>query len=216
MLSALAALKQLGARFDLAALQPPDPAHAAHAAAASGRPSWRALRNWCVSGSSPLKTRLAVAVLEGGRAAHLHTLTHTLCLERDGSLQLLACKGSAGRLALRLKTKLNDVSPWRQRLPGDAWDAGFLPGTPEGLQALARFQPRRATLLVAQGLSTPALRAICALLHTRQRHYGHAVRLLLVPAAAGLDVGRPVTRIRLDSSATRIERPRVERAGAQG
>ncbi len=209
MLKALAALKQLVARFDLAALQPPDPAHAAQAAAAQGRPGWRALRAWCLAGSSPLKTRLAVAVLEGGKAAQLQTLTHTLCLERDGSLQLLACQGRAGRLALRLKTKLHDVSPWRQRQPSDAWDAGFLHGTPEGLQALAHFQPRRATLLVAQGLSTPALRATCALLHTRQRHYRHAVRALLVPAAAGLDVGRPVTRIRLDNTATRIVRPRA-------
>lgn len=193
----LNALRQLGARYDLAALQPPDPAFAPQALAAQGRPGWRALRAWCLAGSSPLQARLAVAVLEGGDATNAHALVQALCLERDGSLQMLACPSAAGRVALRLKTKLHDLSPWRERQPGDAWDAGFLPGTPAGLQALANFQPRRATLLVAQSLSTPALRATCALLHARQRHYGHALRLLLVPAAPGLDVGRPVTRISL-------------------
>ncbi len=197
MLSAWAALKQLGARYDLAALRPPEPGYAAQAAAAQGRPAWRALRAWCLAGSSPLNAQLTVAVLEGGDATSTHLLVQALCLERDGSLQMLACRGAGGRLALRLKTKLHDVTPWRALQPGDAWDAGFLSGTDAGLQALARFQPRRATLLVAQGLSTPALRATCALLHARQRHYGHALRLLLVPAKPGLDVGRPVTRITL-------------------
>lgn len=195
MLSAWAALRQLGALYDLAALQPPDAAFASRAVALQGRPAWRALHAWCLADSSPLTTRLAVAVLEGGEAADTRALAQALCLERDGSLQLLACPGAAGRLALRLKTKLHDVSPWRERQPHDAWDAGFLPGTPAGLLALATFQPRRATLLVAQGLGTPALRATCALLHARQPHFHHAVRLLLVLAEPGLDVGWPVTRV---------------------
>ena len=204
MVKAWAALKQLGARYDLAALVPPEPAYATQAAAAQGRPAWRALRAWCLAGSSPLQARLAVAVLEGGDADAAHTLAQALCLERDGSLQMLACRGTTGRLALRLKTKLNDLNPWHERQPGDAWDAGFLPGTAAGLEALARFEPRRATLLVAQGLSTPALRATCALLQSRQRDYGHALRLLLVPAAPGLDVGWPVTRITLDGTARAV------------
>lgn len=202
MLRALRRLgAQLTARYDLAALQPPDAGLAPQAAAALGRPALRTLRAWCLAGSSPLKTRLAVAVLEGGNVASARTLVQTLCLERDGSLQLLACRGAAGRLALRLKTKLHDLALWRERQPSDPWDAGFLPGTAAGLQALAHFEPRRPTLLVAQGLSTPALRATCALLHARQRHYRHAVRLLLVPAQPGLDVGRPVKRIRLEKPA---------------
>jgi len=163
--------------------------------AVQGRAAWRALRAWCLAGSSPLSARLTVAVLEGSDAAGAQLLAQALCLERDGSLQLLACHGAASRLALRLKTKLHDVTPWREGQPGDAWDAGFLPGTTAGLEALARFVPRRPTLLVAQGLSTPALRATCALLHSRQRHFGHALRLLLVPAAPGLNLGWPVTRI---------------------
>ena len=201
MLSALAALKQLGARYDLAALQPPDAACAALATTAQGHPAWHALHAWCLAGSSPLHTKLAVAVLEGGDAASAHALTQALCLERDGSLQLLACAGTAGRLALRLRTKWHDLAPWRERQPRDAWDAGFLPGSAAGLQALARFQPRRATLMVAQGLGTPALRATCALLHARQKHYGHPVRLLLVRATPGLDVGNPVTRFTLQGQA---------------
>ena len=198
MLSALAALKQLVARYDLAALQPPDAACAALATAAQGHPAWRALHAWCLAGSSPLRTKLAVAVLEGGDAASAHALAQALCLERDGSLQLMACASAAGRLALRLRTKRHDLAPWRERQPRDAWDSGFLPGNAAGLQALARFQPRRATLMVARGLGAPALRATCALLHARQQHYGHPVRLLLVPAAPGLDVGNPVTRITLE------------------
>ena len=191
----LGALRQLGARYDRAALQPPEPSCATQAVAMQGRAAWRALRVWCLAGSSPLSARLTVAVLEGSDAAGAHLLAQALCLERDGSLQLLACHGAAGRLALRLKTKLHDATPWRERQPSDAWDAGFLPGTTAGLQALARFEPRRPTLLVAQGLSTPALRATCALLHSRQRHFGHALRLLLVPAKPGLNLGWPVTRI---------------------
>lgn len=193
----LGALRQLGARYDRAALQPPDPFYAAQAVAVQGRAAWCALRAWCLASSSPLVARLTVAVLESSDAEDAHLLAQTLCLERDGSLQLLACHGAAGRLALRLKTKLHDVTPWREGQPSDAWDAGFLPGTAASLEALACFEPRRPTLLVAQGLSTPTLRATCALLHSRQRQGHRALRLLLVPAAPGLNLGWPVTRIAL-------------------
>ena len=197
--SALAALKQLGARYDLAALQPPDPAFAPRAAAAQRHPSWHALRAWCLQGASPLSARMTVAVLESKDATGAHILAQTLCLERDGSLQLLACRGVTGRLMLRLTTKLHDMSVWREHEPGDAWDAGFVRASAAGLQALARFQTRRSTLLVAHGLDIPALRAVCALLHARQRHSAHALRLLLLPAAPGLNVGWPVTRIVLNA-----------------
>jgi hypothetical protein len=201
---ALRALKRLGARYDLAALQPPDPAYASVALAAPRRPAWRALRRWCLAGlGKPALPGLplTVAVLEpapGPGQAETHALAQALCLERDGSLQLLACRSAAERLALRLKTKLHDITPGRALQPGDAWDAGLLPGTAEALQALARFEPRRPTLLVALGLPAPAMRAICALLHARQTHFQRPVRLLLVPAAQGLAWGRPVTRIAMD------------------
>lgn len=239
---ALRALKRLGARYDLAALQPPDPAYASMAKTAPRRPAWRALRRWCLAGLGHGKAPalpLTVAVLEpaapkspaqppapaqgpapvpapspgpslaqGALPAEAQALVQALCLERDGSLQLLACRSATARLGLRLKTKLQDITPGRQPQPGDAWDAGLLPGTAEALQALARFEPRRATLLVALGLPTPTLRAICALLHARQAHFSRPVRLLLVPATPGLQWGWPVTRIAMNRPARRFDKAR--------
>ena len=201
---ALRALQRLGARYDLAALQPPDAAYARIARSAQRREAWRSLRQWCLAGlgtGGQPGAALAVAVLEHAARdrAQAHALAQALCLERDGSLQLLACRSRAERLALRLKTKLHDITPGRQPLPTDAWDAGLLPGTADALQALARFEPRRPTLLVALGLPIPALRAICALLHARQMHYDRPVRLLLVTGLQGLEMGWPVSRFPMDT-----------------
>lgn len=211
--SALRAWKRLGARYDLAALQPPNAAFAVMARAARGRPVWRSLRRWCLAGTQAPSLRLSVAVLEHADARRAHALAHALCLERDGSLQLLGCRSAAERLALRLKTKLHDVMPGRQRQPTDAWDAGLLPGTASALQALARFEPRRATLLVALGLPVPTLRAICALLHARQPFFDQPVRLLLVPGAPGLQLGWPAKRILLSRGAKREVSKAPQRAG---
>lgn len=184
-------LHTLRARYDSAALLPPQPAcdPKPHDALA-----WQSLLDWCLTGSGPgtlplfspllqpralplVDTRFSIATLEGPGADALATL---LALERDGSLQLLACNGAAGRIRLRAATKLHDLAWWRPRQRSDAWDSGSLIASEAGLQALARFAPRRATLVVAQQLGDAHLQRAVATFQRRQAGFAHPVRLLIV------------------------------------
>lgn len=192
----------LSARFDLAALRPPAPLPGGQLRhPAQAHPAWPVLHRWCLAGAGPgtrplrsagsaaaIDLRYAVAALAGADPATQQALAHALCVERDGSLQLQACSTAAARLRLRLLTKLHDAMWWRSRQPADAWDCGYAIDTPAGLQALARFAPRRATLVVAEGLSTQALSTLAAGLQSRQAQFTHAVRLLIVCAGPMTDV----------------------------
>lgn len=184
----------LTARFDRAALRPPAPLPAGQLRhPAQDGPAFQALRQWCLAGSGPgtrafgspaaagaIAQRCTVATLAGGRPEAASALAHALCLERDGSLQLQACRGAGARLRLRLATKLHDALWWRARQPHDAWDCGYVIDTPAGLQALARFTPRRATLLVAEGLPVATLRSVITDLHARQAALAQPLRLLVL------------------------------------
>ncbi len=167
----------LMARYDGAALRPPTPMEPPSPAEWAALQPWR---HWCLAGAVPrMNLPWAVAALDlAGEDAQ--RLAARLCLERDGSWQLAACQGAAGRIALRLKTKAQDWMPWRPRQPDDAWDSGYLIPTAAGLQALAQFQPRRATLIVAQGLQPAVLLAATESLAARQRCFAAPVRLLVV------------------------------------
>lgn len=184
----------LSARFDRDALRPPVPLPAGQ----TGHPalvhtSWPALLRWCLAGAGPgtrpfwtpgsapaIDQRIAVATLVGADDKTPAALAHALCLERDGSLQLQACRTAWGRLQVRAATKLHDAMWWRARLPADAWDSGYVIPTPTGLQALARFTPRRATLVVAEGLEPSGLRFVVETLQARQAQFTQPLRLLLV------------------------------------
>lgn len=181
----------LTARFDLAALQPPDVGGLAGFTQTTAHPCWPALRAWCLAGSGPARrpfawpwpaatitTRLALAFLQDEAAGT--ALAQALCLERDGSLAMAACAGAAGRLALRLRTKLHDSMRWRPLHENDAWDAGYVIPTPAGLLALKRFRPRRATLVVAEGLVTPVLRVVMDGFQAQQAIWTCPVRLLVL------------------------------------
>ncbi|MDP2007396.1 MAG: hypothetical protein Q8K45_17105 [Rubrivivax sp.] len=181
------------ARYDRAALRPPDLLPPTQTQALQQHPAWPALRGWCLRGSGPgtrpwarpgalpaVEERFSVAHLQGDDDNGLKALATALCLERDGSLQLQGCTTAAARLRLRGLTKLHDVMWWRARLPADAWDSGHLIDSLAGLQALARFTPRRATLLVAGNLPAPTLQAVVTDLHARQVHWAQPVRLLVL------------------------------------
>jgi hypothetical protein len=181
-------LSGLGQRFDKQALQPPQ---AASALAGADKAVLPALQAWCLSDSGPgcsrwtrpltqpaIDQRLKIATLGPATPCALAT-AEQLCLQLDGSLRM-AGSGPLGRLQLRLMTKLNDAMWWRALRPTDPWDCGHVRATPAGMDAMRGFIPRRATLMVASGL-TPALRQeLLSALQQRQADWPHAVRLLLI------------------------------------
>ena len=189
----------LGARYNLDALRPPDPGTGLPAPDAAAAKALHALRCWCLTGSGPgntpwwrplalpaVQTRLALTHLDAARANGFsppQSLAAQLMLDLDGSLLLLACRTPTGRWALRLKTKAQDMMWWRPRQPADAWDCGCVRDTAAGLLALARFVPRRATLLVVDGLTDATVATVATLwlaLQARQHGFAHPVRVLVL------------------------------------
>lgn len=178
-------LRLLSARYDLQALVPPDDSlPAATLQAAQAHPGWAALLAWC-HGPEACAARAWPDAGDPGphTPAAGEALAHTLGLVLDGSLQLQACRGAGARLALRLRTKLHDVAPWRARQPTDPWDAGWLRPGETGLQALHTFTPRRPTLLLAAAaLGTPHQQQAEALLGALHARSGQRLRLLCLRA----------------------------------
>lgn len=170
---------QWPARYDLAALCPP---------AAAGRPTaaeqaaFDALRRWCLAAP---EQRLAVATLDDRDPAAASRLATQLALERDGSWQLAACGSAAARLQLRVRTQLRDVTGWGVRQDSHPWDSGTLRDTPAGLQALARFQPRRATLIVADRARPGTVQTALQDLSQRAATWRHPVRVLVLGGVPG-------------------------------
>lgn len=178
-----------------------------HRAAPLGEPlaaAWDDLQRWCFAGAGPgtapwwhptalpqIGQRFSVAVLAG--ADHSHFI-EAFSRHLDGADRLAAAGSSLGRWQLRLSTKLHDCLWWRERQPTDAWDCGYLVDDAQVRQSLAHFQPRRATLLVAQGLPVDALRACIAVLEPRRADFRQPVRLLIVGNTAH-DVLGPITTI---------------------
>lgn len=186
-------LGSLRARFDGAVLRAPPP----HRPGATARPLsaaqhavWTRLHAWCFAGAgdgrSPfwrpavlprVEQRLAVGRLGPGPEAERQQLVQAFSRHLDGSDQLAAAGGRLAGLWLRLRVKRDDALWWRARRPSDPWDAGQLTGE---LHALQRFQPRRATLMVADGLGDAVLREALQVLQVNSAGYRHPVRLLVV------------------------------------
>lgn len=182
--------RSLLARFDGAVLRV-EPLHAsAGAAAATGHAAWAPLQAWCFAGAgdgrSPfgrpwalprVPQRFTVATLAPGAEAEQAQTVEAFSRHLDGSDQL-AAGGRVAGLWLRLRVKLNDALAWRARQASDPWDAGYLIGERADWQ---RFQPRRATWMVADGgLSDAALHEAVRVLHANSAGYRHPVRLLVV------------------------------------
>ncbi len=187
------------ARYDRKALRPPDVLPPEQTQSLQRHPAWPALWGWCLHGSGRDARRHAppgtppamaetftIAHLQGHDIRGLRALATALCLERDGSLQLQACRTALGRLQLRVATKLHDKMWWRARQPTDAWDCGDVIDTPAGLQALSQFVPRRATLVVADMLTAATLHLVIHGLRALAPTFRQPVRLLVLgplPAA---------------------------------
>lgn len=159
-------------------LRPLPPAQASTAV----NPAWKA---WCLraldlehpGSASPPRVPLALGFVadEGGATAHsLEALSRDL----DGDHLLRACHSAAARWRLKLRVKAQDLTPWRARRASDIWDCGYLAATPALPEHLARFRPRRPTLMVADPMPQAALQAAVAALSTASAGYSHPVRVL--------------------------------------
>ena len=168
-------LQGLGARFDTAALRPFE-------WPSDGRigPDWPALQDWCTA--QPAQ-RLAVA--RAGPGADAAARAAAVALRLDGSQQLHAARGATGRLSLRLRVKLHDAlgGPGGEDGPHGIWDSGWVPHDRAAWVALARFTPRRATLIVMQGLPAADVQRLLAALQSRSGGFRRPVRVLLIDEA---------------------------------
>lgn len=187
--------RSLLARFDSAVLRVEPPRASASVSEVMGPAAWRnvcaPLQAWCFAGAgdgrSPLgrpwalprvPQRFTVATLVQGDEAERAQGIEAFSRQLDGSEQLAAARGRVAGLWLRLRVKLNDALAWRARQPSDPWDVGYLIGE---LPDWQRFQPRRATLIVAaDGQEAATLREAVRLLHGNSAGYRHPVRLLVV------------------------------------
>ncbi len=189
-------LATLRARFDGAALRvalPGQPNQAACAPTAAQTAQWAPLQAWCFlgagDGSSPLlqpsraprvEQRFSVAVWPAAANSARRDVIEAFSRHLDGSHQLLAAGGDWAGLLLRLRVKAGDVAWWRRRRPTDPWDCGYALNEPAARAALARFEPRRATLVVAVDWPEDALiDAITGMARSSPR-FAHPVRWLVV------------------------------------
>jgi hypothetical protein len=189
------------ARYDRAALRvepagdvapglgpPTDPA---------GQATWAGLEHWCLHGSGPgnarlwrpgalpdVELRLSVAVLTGAGAADRSRLAEAFSRHIDGSTRLQALGRRWQGLRWRLRIKLDECLWWQPLPPGTPWDAGYLPLSAAALEPLAHFRPRRATLVVADGLHAQVLAQALRTLHENQAAFRHPVRLLVLAGRA--------------------------------
>ena len=122
----------------------------------------------------------AVAHLSGAQAAGKSLLALALSREMDGSVLLEACPTRWARWRVRLRVKLNDCQWWRARQLDDPWDCGYVHSAALASGAIARFLPRRATLIVADGLTRDEVEQCAAQLQANSAWYRCPVRLLVI------------------------------------
>ena len=131
-----------------------------------------------------------MAHLAGPAGSGRSHLAEAFSRHLDGDDRLQQLPQGWPRLRLRLAVKLADSLPWRARQRDDPWDCGFLPGDEAALRALGRFLPRRATLMVADGLPPSALAERIDALAPRQARFGQPVRLLIIERAPAWSIRR--------------------------
>ncbi len=174
-----------GARFDTRALQ------AYRLPAGAGEPDWPALRTWCLAAPAQ-RYAVAIASPDGADAAVTDAGPRAagpaaaMALQLDGTHALLACRSTAARLGLRLGVKWQDLrtaGAVSATLPATRiWDSGRARGDEA---ALARFRPRRPTLIVVDSGPPAARLAALSALQAQAAGFVHPVRVLwLLPGAA--------------------------------
>jgi len=187
----------LMARYDASLLRPPatpDPAAPPHAATAPhGQQALNRLLAWCRHGTgdgrAPLlrpgarpaiPLPLSVALLGGVADGAASPLVEDLALQLDSTYQLLAAGGRWPQRLFRLRVKARECRWWRPRAADAPWDCGYLIDSPTACARLPQWQPRRPTLLIAQGLADEPLRLVLRTLAARQAAFLRPVRLLVV------------------------------------
>lgn len=168
-------LRSLGARFDGVALRP-------YAWPTPDAGDWPALRAWCLADFSQ---PFALAQSAPGQRALARAAA--LALQLDGSQALHACSGAAQRLLLRSRVKWQDALPGRAVQAGDIWDSGWVPDEPTAWTALLRFQPRRPTFIVMNGLPHEAVQQSLTRMQRASVTYRKPVRVLVLGAAPELN-----------------------------
>lgn len=175
----------LVARYDGVALRVAPPAGPEPAWSEADQPAqrgaWTGLERWCADAAAPpgAAPRLGVAVLTGGSRAQQSALAQAFGRHVDGTVRLESM-GRLRGLAWRLQIKLDECRWWRALPPGSPWDAGYLPLSAAELAPLAAFRPRRATLIVAEGLNPALLAQALAALEANAAGFAHPVRLLVL------------------------------------
>ena len=129
-------------------------------------------------------------MLAGPPGAGRSHLAEAFSRHLDGDQRLQALPTGWPRLRLRLAVKLAESLPARRRQRSDPWDCGYLVDSATALQALRHFQPRRATLMVADELPDAALAECTAALTPRQGSFRQPVRLLVITAGAAWTINR--------------------------
>jgi len=176
------------ARFDREALHVTPPAGYRHCPLrAEQQAAWAWLDNWCFDGAgdgrTPPPLPFSQAVLAGPPGSGRSHLAEAFSRHLDGDQRLQALPAGWSRLRLRLAAKLAESLPGRRRQRSDPWDCGYLADSASALRALRRFQPRRATLMVADELPGPTLAACIDALAQRRDGFRQPVRLLVITAA---------------------------------
>lgn len=159
----------------------------------SSRLTWAGLQHWCLHGSGPgcaplwrpgalpdVELRLSVAVLTGGTEVDRRRLAEVFSRHIDGSTRLQTLGSRLQGLGWRLRIKLAECQWWRPLPPATPWDAGYLPLSAAAVEPLARFRPRRPTLIVADGLHPQVLAQALGALQANQASFRHPVRLLVL------------------------------------
>ncbi len=188
------------ARYDSDVLQVAQPdaidLHATRPRQANQQVVWDQLQRWCFDGAgngrAPLwcpwatprvEQRFSIAVLTGLNSGAKSHLVEAFARDIDGTTQLQCAGGAGGRLALRLRVKVIDCLWWRARKPTDPWDSGYLIDDAVAPQRLRQYEPRRATLMVANTLPAALLHECITALNARRADFRHPVRLLIVDTA---------------------------------
>lgn len=200
------------ARYDARLLQPPRlPVSPAGPGASTGpaalpppeRDVQQQLLAWCRAGLAGSAPTLSIALLTGlpddGRGPC--ALVEDAALQLDGTYALLAAGGRWRQRLFRLRVKARECLPIGTHAADAVWDSGHLIDSADARAHLPRFQPRRPTLLVAQGLAGAALRDMLRTLAARPSAWPRPVRLLVLAAtppaalaAATIADGPPFSR----------------------
>ncbi len=150
---------------------------------AAQRSLWTPLQTWCTGEDAGPPLSVAVWTAEPGSPED--AVIEPFSRHLDGSHQLHAAGGAVAGLLLRLRVKACDVAWWRTRRATDPWDSGYVLDQPAVREALAQFNPRRATLMVALDWTEPALIEVLGPLARSSVHFQHPVRWLVVQRSAG-------------------------------